>query len=345
MPGSVQVNPTQPALAEPEGRATPIWDRYPKSQRLAINLTLRCNIACAHCIVESSPRRRETLTGDEVRTALLDGRRRGKRHVTFSGGEVFLHAPMMCEAIAFATDHGYVVDVETNAFWAKTAAAATARLKPFVDAGISGLSLSADAYHVKYFPVDRPINAARAARSYGLVTEMNFCPSSEADVDAAIIAALNEAGEPYIHNELLDRGRGRDLVPIGEARAVEDLPDCDSLTRTVHATADVYACCELDISTDALKRTPAFLGSLRGDDETLDAPGRSRAPGQRVLRPRLPHLLSHDDAHAPAVSGPRRPALPEHLRLLHARARRPAAGRRPVGRARRATEALSAGNG
>lgn len=269
MPGSVEVNPTQPALAEPEGRATPIWDRYPKSQRLAINFTLRCNIACAHCIVESSPYRRETLTGDEVRTALLDGKRRGKRHVTFSGGEVFLHAPLMCEVIAFATEHGYVVDVETNAFWAKTADTAARRLKPFVDAGISGLSLSADAYHVKYFPVDRPINAARAARSHGLVTEMNFCPSSEADVDAGIVAALNEAGEPYIYNELLDRGRGRDLVQIGEARAVEELPDCDSLTRTVHATADVYACCELDISTDAMKRTPVFLGSLRGDDETL----------------------------------------------------------------------------
>ncbi|HEY2441709.1 MAG TPA: hypothetical protein VGI31_01105, partial [Streptosporangiaceae bacterium] len=43
----------------------------------------------------------------------------------------------------------------------------------------------------------------------------------------------------------------------------DDLPDCDSLTTTVHATGDVYACCELEVSTNAMKRTPVFLGSIR----------------------------------------------------------------------------------
>jgi hypothetical protein len=132
-----------------------------------------------------------------------------------------------------------------------------------VAAGIAGLALSADAYHVQYFPVDRTINAARAGRSYGLLTEINFCPSPDADTDAKIMAALSEAGEPYLYNELLDRGRGRDLIQLGSGRPALELPDCDSLTTTVHATGDVYACCELDISTDAMKRTPVFLGSIR----------------------------------------------------------------------------------
>ena len=250
-------------MVDPAEEPTPIWDRFPSDERLAINFTLTCNLACAHCIVESSPQRRERLTSEEVHTALLAGKRGGKRHVTFSGGEVFLYPREMCELIAFAREQDYVVDVETNAFWAKTDVKARAKLAPFVEAGLAGMALSADAYHVQYFPVDRTINAARAGRFHGLLTEINFCSSDDSETDSQILEALTAAGEPYIYNELLDRGRGKGLIPLRQARPIEELPDCDSLTTTVHATGDVYACCELDISTDAMKRTPVFLGSIR----------------------------------------------------------------------------------
>jgi hypothetical protein len=242
---------------------TPIWDRFPSHQRLAINFTLTCNLSCAHCIVESSPQRKERLSTAEVRTALLAGRRDGKKHVTFSGGEVFLFPVEMCELIGYARDQGYVVDVETNAYWARNETIARRKLAPFVEAGISGMALSADAYHVRGFPVDRTIQAARTGREFGLLTEINFCPSDDAEVDTQIRTALSAAGEPFLENELLDRGRGKDLILLGHAQPVADLPECDSLTTTVHATGDVYACCELDISTDAMKRTPVFLGSIR----------------------------------------------------------------------------------
>jgi organic radical activating enzyme len=240
-----------------------IWDRFPPNERLAINFTLTCNLACAHCIVESSPHRTERLTLDEVRSALTTGHQSGKKHVTFSGGEVFLYPAEMCAAIASARELGYVVDVETNAYWARNDVTARKHLTPFVQAGISGVSLSADAYHVAYFPVDRVINAARTARSFGMLTEINFCPSSDPETDEKIIAALEAAGEPFIRNELLNRGRGSELLAIEVRRPVDDLPDCDSLTTTVHATGDVYACCELEVSTNAMKRTPVFLGSIR----------------------------------------------------------------------------------
>lgn len=240
-----------------------IWDRFPFRERLAINFTLTCNLACAHCIVESSPQRTERLTLDEVRTALSAAARNGKKHVTFSGGEVFLYPKQMCEVIAYARELGLVVDVESNAFWARDESIAQRKLGPFVAAGIAGLSLSADAFHVAYFPVDRTIHAARAGRSAGLVTEINFCPSEQPEVDAAIRAALTAAGEPFIENELLDRGRASEFHTIVTSRSVAELPECTSLTTTVHATGDVYACCELDISTDAMKRTPVFLGSIR----------------------------------------------------------------------------------
>lgn len=240
-----------------------IWDRFHPRDRVAINFTLTCNLACAHCIVESSPHRTERLTLDEVKAALLAAQRNGKKHVTFSGGEVFLYPKQMCEVIAFGRDLGLVVDVESNAFWARDERIAKQKLAPFVEAGIAGLSLSADAFHVAYFPVDRTINAARAGREAGLLTEINFCPSEKPEVDAEIRQALIAAGEPFIENELLDRGRAKEFANIVVGRRIDELPDCTSLTTTVHATGDVYACCELDVSTDAMKRTPVFLGSIR----------------------------------------------------------------------------------
>jgi radical SAM family protein len=249
--------------------ATAIWDRFDSRVRLAVNFTLTCNLSCAHCIVESSPHRKERLSTDEVKEALRAGVRAGKQHVTFSGGEVFLFPQDMCDVIGYARELGYVVDVESNGFWARDERLARRKLKPFVDAGIAGLAVSADAYHVDFFPVRRAINAVRAGREFGLLTEINFCPSSRADVDEAIKRELTDAGEPFLENELLDRGRGKDLIQISVGRRVEELPECDSLTTTVHATGDVYACCELDVSTDAMKRTPVFLGSIRDRDTTV----------------------------------------------------------------------------
>lgn len=259
-----------------EAAVTPeaIWDRFHPRDRVAINFTLTCNLACAHCIVESSPHRTERLTIDEVRAALLAARRNGKKHVTFSGGEVFLYPKQMCEVIAFGRELGLVVDVESNAFWARDEHIAAKKLAPFVEAGIAGLSLSADAFHVAYFPVDRTINAARAGRAAGLLTEINFCPSDQPDVDADIRRALVAAGEPFIENELLDRGRAKEFASIVVGRPVDELPDCTSLTTTVHATGDVYACCELDVSTDAMKRTPVFLGSIRTGADAPDEQDR-----------------------------------------------------------------------
>ncbi|GAA3301781.1 radical SAM protein [Dactylosporangium vinaceum] len=241
----------------------PIWDRFPSHQRLCINFTLTCNIACDHCIVESSPQRRERLSTDEVRAALSQAWENGRRHVTFSGGEVFLYPGEMCEVIAFARQLGFVVDVESNAFWARSDELARQKLAPFVEAGISGLALSADIYHMKYFPVDRPITAARTARSFGLATEIQFCRSHFRERDEEIIAALAGAGEPYVVLELLDRGRAREMLQVWTGHRVEELSECDDLTTTVHATGDVYACCQLDIGVDQMKRTPVFLGSIR----------------------------------------------------------------------------------
>jgi sulfatase maturation enzyme AslB (radical SAM superfamily) len=55
-----------------------------------------CNLACAHCLVSSSPTNRthEMLTAEQVRPYLEEGPRLGVREYYFTGGEPFLNPEM-----------------------------------------------------------------------------------------------------------------------------------------------------------------------------------------------------------------------------------------------------------
>ena len=283
-----------------------IWDRFGSDQRLVVNFTLTCNLACAHCIVESSPHRKERLAVAAVRETLVMWRARGKDHVTLSGGEVFLYPTQLVEIVAFASQLGFVVDVESNGFWARSDEIARRRLEPMVRAGLSGLVLSSDAYHSAFFSVERVIRAARVGRALGLCTEISFCRSDQREVDQQIRDALSAAGEAWVENELLDRGRGSDLADIVAGRDIDELQDCDSLTTTVHATGDVYACCELETSSDEMKRTPVYLGSI---EATAADPAGAQARERLVTefhRPESPayfrRLLTESPAFRPLRS-------------------------------------------
>lgn len=242
-----------------------IWERYPSHQRIAINVTLKCNLTCAHCNVDAGPQRTERLPFAAMRDLLERGVPIGKRHVTFSGGEVFMRYGELVELVRLAAELGYAVDVETNAYWARDEAAARRKLDPLVEAGLAGLALSADAYHLEFFPIERSVVAARVARAMGLLVELNYCPSPDPAADARVLAVLEASGEPFISNELLDIGRARDLVMLTPRHALDELPTCDALTMTVHATGDMFACCELEGDNRRLKRTAVFLGNLESD--------------------------------------------------------------------------------
>jgi MoaA/NifB/PqqE/SkfB family radical SAM enzyme len=224
-----------------------VWNRYPTEQRLCINLLLRCNLSCAHCNVHSDPTRTERLSFDVLEDLLRKGWDLGKRHVTYSGGEVFLDADLLLAGIRTAAGLGYAVDVETNAFWARTESSAHEQLQKLVSAGARGLILSADGFHTRLMPLQKTIIAARIAKRLGLLVEVNYCPSDDAIEDAAILATLAAEGVEPLINPLLAIGRARDVSNgVGAETTVDRLPDCDSRMTTVHANGQIYSCCEID---------------------------------------------------------------------------------------------------
>jgi hypothetical protein len=283
-----------------------IADRYPLEERLCIVYTLRCNITCGHCIVASSPHRREALTLDEALAVLDWGAADGRKLVTFSGGEVFLCYDDLLVLTAHAHDQGLEVDVETNAFWARTPEHARDRLVPLIERGLRGICLSVDAHHVEHFPLDRQLHAYHVAREQGLHTELNFCPSASPEVDAQIRRTLEALGIRFIDNPLLNRGRARDGLTRLPTLTARQLPDCDGLNTTVHPSGDVFACCEFEDENEGLRQLPVFSGNIRRHRHALDDGPRSSALLQAFYEPGSPGyfrtLLEREPAFAPLRS-------------------------------------------
>jgi hypothetical protein len=260
-------------------RAEIIFERFSNEERLCVIYSLRCNLECGHCNVSSSPHRQERLTLEEALEALRDGAALGKRHVTFSGGEIFIYYKDLVVMVAEAGRLGYEVDVETNAYFATSPEAAEAKLRPLAETGLRGMCLSCDAYHVDYFELDRQFNAYRAGLKLGLLVEVNFCPSERPEVDAEIRRRLTEEKIPFLENSLLNRGRARDSSLVALGRAPANLPPCDSLNTTIHPVGDVFACCELEADNPRMRRTPVFLGNLRHQPGLL----RDSGDGEKLI--------------------------------------------------------------
>lgn len=83
---------------------------------LWVNTGTRCNIECANCYIESSPRnaRFEYLRLAEFLPFLREGRAMGAREVGFTGGEPFMNPDLLAMAAA-ALERGLSVLVLTNA--------------------------------------------------------------------------------------------------------------------------------------------------------------------------------------------------------------------------------------
>jgi len=77
------------------------------------NIGLRCNLACRHCHVESSPGRREQMTWQTMEDVLRAARRAGAMTLDITGGAPEMH-PSFREFVEAAQASGLRVMVRTN---------------------------------------------------------------------------------------------------------------------------------------------------------------------------------------------------------------------------------------
>lgn len=80
---------------------------------LQVNMGLRCNLACHHCHVESSPARREEMTEETMALVLDAAQRAGVKTLDITGGAPEMH-PHFREFVRAARAQGLHVIVRTN---------------------------------------------------------------------------------------------------------------------------------------------------------------------------------------------------------------------------------------
>jgi 4Fe-4S single cluster domain len=183
-------------------------------------VTYRCTYACDHCFVWGSPDAEGTMTLAQLTSAIDQAADCGVVSVYFEGGEPTLAYPVVLAAAAHARRRGLEWGMVSNCFWATSVEDARVWLAPFVDLGISDLSLSSYAYFVEDADEDRLRNAALAAQELRL-------PMAVLEVGAAACLDIPGLCLGEDVGDIMCKGRAAvELAPGRAARPPDTLVSC-----------------------------------------------------------------------------------------------------------------------
>ncbi len=176
-------------------------------------LTLQCNLACAHCGSRAGTRRHDELSTEEALDVVCQLAEVGVREVTLIGGEAWLRRDWL-EIAAAIVAHGMTVELGTGGYGISAEAArrmAEAGLA-LVSVSVDGLAESHDRQRARPGSFDACFDSLEHLASASLPTAVN-----------TQINRLSLPDQPRLHERLLDAGvqawQWGLTVPMG--RAVE----------------------------------------------------------------------------------------------------------------------------
>ena len=193
---------------------------------IALMVTRRCNMACAHCSVASSSRIREQPAENELEQIVHDAADAGVQAIIFTGGEPMIREKLVVRLMSIAKKRGLVSAMTTNGFWGKTLSDARRTLGSLCKSGLSLLTLSYDRYHAEFQGPAPGQNILRAAKELGIPLNLNVTRVAD-DSEISDLVKPFEASN-YANVRLYD------VQPVGRAL---DLP-ASSLRAEVEGACD-----------------------------------------------------------------------------------------------------------
>jgi MoaA/NifB/PqqE/SkfB family radical SAM enzyme len=129
---------------------------------LHLLLTYQCTFECDHCFTWGSPWQSGTMTLQNIRAILQQGKALGTvKTIYFEGGEPFLYYATLLGGVRMAAAMGFQAGIVSNAYWATSEEDALAWLQPFAGL-LHDISVSSDLFHYSD-KLSRQASNARAA--------------------------------------------------------------------------------------------------------------------------------------------------------------------------------------
>lgn len=274
----------------------------PFLRNIGLIMTYKCQASCPHCILEAGPGRNEEISLDdafhwiEQAAAYRDGY---IRMLSLTGGEPFYDIDRLYKISSFAQERGLLVSAVTNALWAETLEVAAETLSML--SSIKMISLSTDAYHQEFVPLERVMNALRAAKELGINCNIHICTVNEHD--QAYLETINRLKEVVGKESIATTitfplGRATNKLDLSGYRVSANPPlsACSSSSSPViYPDGKVIACC--GALTELSSAHPLELGCLRKNtlQEILDnAELNPILHAMRIWGPQKLIALAHD---------------------------------------------------
>ena len=134
-------------------------------QDLGIILSYRCHSGCKHCLYNCGPSwEKEAMSPERLRRALeaiLVWPQTPQVHLT--GGEPFLHFPLLLQGARIAAELGIPAYVETSGGWCTDENEAVEQFSALRQAGLQAVLVSCSPFHAERIPPARTMRTVRAA--------------------------------------------------------------------------------------------------------------------------------------------------------------------------------------
>lgn len=184
------------------------------ARQVAVMITRRCNMTCAHCSVESGPK-----TGaDPSEADLVDWIRQSAaanvRAIRLTGGEPMLRAPLVLRLLRECRRLQLDTSLVTNGFWGRTAPQARRHVRALRRAGLDSLTVSYDRYHADFHGPDPLLHISAAAEAEQLPMFVTVVRGADEDGLNALVQRF--AGSRHARLRLYD------LQPVGRAQALPE---------------------------------------------------------------------------------------------------------------------------